>query len=37
MRVGDDYGDGLKVSQDKLLQALEAVNSFVHECKDLHD
>ena len=37
MKVGDDCGGGLTVSQERLVEAMKALNNFIHECKELHD
>lgn len=31
IKVGDDGGDGLEVNQEGLIQALTALNNFIHE------
>jgi hypothetical protein len=37
MKVGDEYGGGLSVSQERLIEAMKALNNFIHECKELID
>jgi hypothetical protein len=34
VKIGDDQGDGLDVSQESLTQALTALNNFIHERKE---
>ncbi|KAF2003922.1 hypothetical protein P154DRAFT_427978 [Amniculicola lignicola CBS 123094] len=34
VKIGDDGGDGLEVSQEELTQALTALNNFIHEHKE---
>ncbi|KAF2703884.1 hypothetical protein K504DRAFT_165697 [Pleomassaria siparia CBS 279.74] len=34
VKIGDEVGDGLEVNQESLIQALTALNNFVHECKE---
>jgi hypothetical protein len=35
VKVGDDRGDGLEVSRESLVQALTALNNFIHERKEM--
>jgi hypothetical protein len=34
VRIGDEQGGGLEISQESLTQALTALNNFIHERKD---
>lgn len=34
VKVGDDHGDGLEISQQSLTDALTALNNFIHERKE---
>ncbi|KAF2270843.1 hypothetical protein CC78DRAFT_527835 [Lojkania enalia] len=34
IKVGDDGGDGLDISQEELIQAITALNNFIHEHTD---
>lgn len=34
LKVGDEGGDGLEVSQESLTQALTALNNFIHEHRE---
>lgn len=35
VKIGDDHGDGLEVNQENLVQALTALNNFIHEHREL--
>ncbi|ORY19829.1 hypothetical protein BCR34DRAFT_471330 [Clohesyomyces aquaticus] len=34
IKVGDEAGDGLEISQETLIEALTALNNFIHEHKE---
>lgn len=34
LKIGDEGGDGLEVSQDDLTRALTALNNFIHEHRE---
>lgn len=34
VKIGDDCGDGLEVNQENLVQALTALNNFIHENRE---
>ncbi|KAF2787832.1 hypothetical protein K505DRAFT_329403 [Melanomma pulvis-pyrius CBS 109.77] len=34
VKIGDDCGDGLEVNQESLVQALTALNNFIHENRE---
>ena len=34
VKIGDDQGDGLDISQESLTHALTALNNFIHERKE---
>ncbi|KAF2681280.1 hypothetical protein K458DRAFT_309795 [Lentithecium fluviatile CBS 122367] len=35
VKIGDDNGGGLEISQESLTQALTALNNFIHEHKEI--
>ncbi|KAF2109290.1 hypothetical protein BDV96DRAFT_502922 [Lophiotrema nucula] len=34
VKIGDDGGDGLEMNQEQLMEALTALNNFIHEHKE---
>jgi hypothetical protein len=34
VRVGDDNGDGIDVDRQSLIEAITALNNFIHERKE---
>jgi hypothetical protein len=34
VKIGDDHGDGLDISQESLTEALTALNNFIHERRE---
>ncbi|KAH7126909.1 hypothetical protein B0J11DRAFT_289350 [Dendryphion nanum] len=34
VKVGDDNGDGLEIPQEKIIEAITALNNFIHERKE---
>ncbi|KAF2201089.1 hypothetical protein GQ43DRAFT_359624, partial [Delitschia confertaspora ATCC 74209] len=34
VRIGEEYKDGLEVNQEKMMQVLAALNSFIYECQE---